>query len=74
MLKYESITFYKIENENYETTVIEEIINHLEEDNAEIHFSYKIKKLLGNKRRLKQNELLWQLFMTLMHENIQLNS
>lgn len=59
------------ENETYQITVIEEIINHLEEDQCEIISPINQKIIEEIKLGIQQNELRsGNFFMTLMDENI----
>lgn len=59
------------ENEVYQITVIEEIINHLEEDDCEIISPINQKIISEIKFGIQQNELRsGNFFMTLMDENI----
>ena len=59
------------ENEVYQITVIEEIINHLEEDDCEIISPINQKIIEEIKLGIQQNELRsGNFFMTLMDENI----
>ena len=59
------------ENEAYQITVIEEIINHLEEDQCEIISPINQKIIEEIKLGIQQNELRsGNFFMTLMDENI----
>lgn len=60
------------ENKPYQITVIEEIINHLEEDDCEIQSVINKKIITEIKEGINENKLrLGNFFMTLMDENIQ---
>ncbi|MGZ5193020.1 MAG: DNA primase [Kaistella sp.] len=60
------------ENKPYQITVIEEIINHLEEDDCEIQSVINKKIITEIKDGINENKLrLGNFFMTLMDENIQ---
>lgn len=73
MLKYGDRILDRTDDENnaYQTTVIEEIINHLEEDECEIQVKINEKIIEEIKQGIAENEIRsGGFFMTLMDENI----